>query len=71
MDILNDSSIHDDNGTFASLYLNTQPTVKFEDTLDNKSVLDVVEKIKIDVEASNVYLKPIFVQREPKMYVAK
>ena len=71
MDILNDSSLHDDNGTFASLYSNTQPTDKFEDTTNNISVDDIIEDIKVDVDASNSYLKPIFVQREPKTSGAK
>lgn len=73
MDILhvNDSSMDDNNGTFASHYLNSQPTDKFEDTANNISIDDMVEEIKVDVNASNSYLKPIFVQREPKTHGAK
>ena len=71
MDILNSSSLQDNNGTFASVYLNSQSTDKFEDTSNNISVDDMTEEIKVDVDASNSYLKPIFVQRKPNTYGAK
>ena len=69
MDILNASSMQDNNGSFASLYLNSQPTDKFENTTNNITVHDMAEEMKADVDGS--YLKPIFVQREPKAYGAK
>ena len=71
MDILNATSMQDNNGTFASLYLNSQPTDKFEDTTNNITVHDMAEEMKVDVDGTNSYLKPIFVQREPKTYGAK
>ena len=71
MNILNDSSMHKNNGTFASLYFNSQPTDTFQDTTNNRSVDDLAEEIKVDVDASFSYLEPIFVQREPKTYRTK
>ena len=71
MNILNASSMQDNNGSFASLYLNSQPTDKFEDTTNNITVHDMAEEMKLDVDGSNSYLKPIFVQREPNAYGAK
>lgn len=70
MDILNASSMQDNNGAFASLYLNSQPTDKFEDTTNNITVDKIAEEMKIDADGSNSYLKPIFVQIEPNIHGA-
>lgn len=65
LDILNTSTLQDDDGTSRSFHQNSSMIDTYSDTMNGNFVESMTEKLKISVDSSNFYLEPIFVPQKP------